>query len=296
MTKRSRTLIPLVWAAIGVACGSEKVIVPEPRPPTITLAVTPSEVGMLQGESATIVATITRSSGFSGTVGLIVTGMPTGVAAVVTNVQTNGLVTTATVTFNASHSTDAGVYNLVVHGRGLGVTEATAAFALTVDPEPIFFDPGPEPIVPCPASGVCEQWAASATASSEYTENAWGAKQATGRPNAPVCEDDGRAWASLESNGVDWLELVYEESVRPTEIRVYEVFGASSIVKVEVKDAGGTYYTVYTAQPTSQPCSRVLIVPVTGISATIKVVRMSVDQRALNTWNEIDAVKLIGER
>jgi hypothetical protein len=90
--------------------------------------------------------------------------------------------------------------------------------------------------------------------------------------------------------------LVYEDSVRPTEIRIHEVFGVSSIVKVEVKDAAGTYHTVYAAQPASQPCSRVLIVPVSGIPAMIKVVRLSVDQRTLNTWNEIDAVKLIGER
>jgi hypothetical protein len=32
------------------------------------------------------------------------------------------------------------------------------------------------------------------------------------------------------------------------------------------------------------------------ISAMVKVVRVSLDQRVLNAWSEIDAVKLIGHR
>ena len=285
MTKRFSTPILLVCAAIGVACGSEKPFEPQRTPVFTTLEVTPTGASILQGGSATVAATLTRSGAFTGTVNLTVTGVPTGVDAVVSNVQSTGLVTTATITLSVSGSTIPGAYSVVVHGTGTGVTEATAAFALTV-----------EPIVSCPASGVCEQWAVSATASSEYTTTAWSANQATGQPNSAGCEDDGRAWASLESNGVDWLELVYGESVRPTEIRIHEVFGLSSIVKVEVKDAAGTYHTVYTAQPRSQTCPRVLTIPVAGISAMVKVVRLSFDQRVLNDWNEIDAVKLIGQR
>jgi hypothetical protein len=213
-----------------------------------------------------------------------VTGVPTGVAVSVSNVQSAALVTTATVTLNVARFTIPGDYTLVVHGTDIGVAETTAAFALTVES-------------PCPVGGVCEQWAASATASSEYTSTDWSAKQATGEPDAggwDGCEDDPHAWASLESNGQDWLELVYDKSVRPTEIGIHEVFGVSSIVKVEVKDGAGTYYTVYTAHPGRQICPRVLTIPVTGISAMVNMVRLSFDQRGLNVWNEIDAVKLIG--
>jgi hypothetical protein len=287
MTKRFPTPILVVCTAIGVACGSETLFEPERKPVFATLEVTPAGASIFQGESATVGATLTRSGG-NGAVDLTVTGVPTGVAAVVSNVQSAGLVTTATITLDVSGSITPGTYDLVVHGIWIGVTEVRAAFALTVEREPIA-----EPIAPCPASGVCEQWAVSATASSEYTPSAWSASQATGLPDAAVCEDDGREWASVESNGVDWLELVYRESVRPTEIRIHEVFG-SSIVKVEVKDDAGTYYTVYTAQSATQPCSRILIIPIAGISAMVKVVRLSVDQRALNAWNEIDAVQLIG--
>jgi hypothetical protein len=38
----------------------------------------------------------------------------------------------------------------------------------------------------------------------------------------------------------------------------------------------------------------VLSIPITGISATVNVVRISVDQRTRHNWKEIDAVKLIG--
>jgi hypothetical protein len=285
MTKRYHLPILLACAAIGVACGSEKLFEP---PVLTTIEFTPAGASILQGGSVTVGVTLRRSGGFTGGVNLTVTDRPTGVAAVVSKVQTTGSEATATLTLNVSGSTIPRYYTLTVHASGTGVTEATKAFALTVKPS-----------ASCPASGgVCEQWAESATASSEYTSTEWSANQATGEPNAGTCNEDGNpnSWASLQSNGVNWLELVYHETVRPTEIHIYEGLGASSIVKVEVKDGAGTYHTVYTAQPEYQACPRVFTIPVTGISAMVKVVRLSFDQRALINWDEIDAVKLIGDR
>jgi hypothetical protein len=77
---------------------------------------------------------------------------------------------------------------------------------------------------------VCAQWARSAGASSEYSPGDWSASAAIGIPNVNGCADDVRAWASIEPNGVDWLELSYEKPVIPTEINVYENYGVSSIV------------------------------------------------------------------
>lgn len=284
MTKRFSTPILLVCAALGVACGSEDIVEPNRTPIFTTLEVSPAGATILQGGSSTVGATLRRSGRFTGTVNLAVTGAPIGVTVAFSNVESTSFVTTATVTLNVGASTIPGVYSLAVHGTAIGLTDATAAFTLTV-----------EPIAPCSGGGICEQWAVSATTSSEYSANGWSANQATGWPNATPCEDDARAWASLQSNGVDWLELVYPDSVRPTEIRIHEVFGVSSIVKVEVKDGAGNYHTVHTAQPGSQACPRILTIPVTGISAMVRVVRLSFDQRALNQWNEIDAVKLIGQ-
>ena len=280
MTKRCPLAILVVCAAIGVACGSEKLFEP---PVLTTFEVTPTAASILQGGSVNVAVTLRRTGGFTGAVNLTVTDLPTGVAAVVSNVQSTGSIATATLTLNVSGSTIPRDYTLTVHASGTGLTEATKAFALTVKPS-----------ASCPAAGVCEQWAASATASSEHSATRFSANQATGQPNVARCdEDEGdpEAWAPLESNGVHWLELVYDQSVRPTEIHIYEVLGASSIVKVEVKDGAGTYHTVYSAQAEIQTCPRVLTISAAGISAMVKVVRLSFDH-----WAEIDAVKLIGDR
>lgn len=257
------------------------------KPGPITLVILPASSSIAQGGSSTVAAMLTRSDDFTGTVSLTVTGAPTGVTALVSDLQTTGLVTTATVSINVGIATTRGSYVLVVHGTGTGGVNATATFMLIVTAPPA---------APCvPDDGPCEQWAASAFASSEYTPFDWSANQATGQPDFAGCEaNDVRAWASLDANGVDWLELAYVESVHPTEIRVYEVYGVSSIVKVEVMDEAGTYHTVHTAQPEFLTCPRVLSIPVSGISAKVKVVRVSIDQRTLNDWNEIDAVLLIG--
>ena len=142
------------------------------------------------------------------------------------------------------------------------------------------------------------QWASGAAASSQYYDTgSWAAAQATGAPNVANCNDEWRAWASLNPNGEEWLELTYDQPVRPTEIRIYEVYAPGSIVKVEVKESGGSYRQVYSATP--QPvgsCLRTLVIPITGVTEFISTVRISLDQRPIADWNEIDAVRLTGFR
>ena len=141
------------------------------------------------------------------------------------------------------------------------------------------------------------QWAVSATASSEYTSDDWSAAQATGLPDVTTCADEPHAWASAEANGVDWLELTYQEPVLPVEILIKEVWATGSIVKVEVRDLGGTYHVVHEATPTSVTgCLRDLTIPVNGVTDLVNVVRVTIDQRVRNDWNEIDAVRLSGYR
>ena len=283
MTTQSSTPILLVIAAFAVACAGDRAVEP---PVFTTLEVSPSDTKILQTASASVVATLTRSGGVAGAVDFTVVDLPAGVAAVVSNERTLGLVTAATISFNVSGSAVPGVYTLTLRGAQAGIKEATTTFKLTV-----------EQSVSCLAGGVvCEQWATGATASSEYTSTDWSANQATGPANSAACEDDGLAWASVNPDTQEWLQVTFEQSVRPTEIQIYEVFGVSSIVKVEVKDPAGAYYTVYTAEPASGPCPQILTIPVAGVSTAVNAVRLSFDQAKLNNWNEIDAVKLVGQR
>jgi hypothetical protein len=288
MIRLIRRGLVLLGTATAVGCSSgDGGTGPGTEEPGAVLVILPATGSIAQGGSSTVGVILTRRVAFTGTVSLTVTGAPTGVTALVSDVQTTGLVTTATVTISVGDATPRGSYGLVVHGTGTGGRDALATFVLVVTAPPA---------APCVLDGgPCEQWASSAIASSEYSLSDWSASQATGAPDFSGCDaSDVRAWASTEPNGVDWLELAYPESVHPIEIRVYEVYGVSAIVKVEVRDDAGFYHTVYTAEPESLTCPRELRIPVTDISAMVKVVRVSIDQRTLKDWNEIDAVLLIG--
>src|ERR1041385_6905109 len=108
------------------------------QPGSITLALASNSASIQQGSSAAVVGTLPRSGGFTGTVNLSVLGEPSGVTGVVSNIATNGTVTTATITINVDlGATVGGPTILTVHGTGTGVDEALATFALTITAAPV---------------------------------------------------------------------------------------------------------------------------------------------------------------
>jgi len=119
----------LLGTAAAVNCSSEGPDITEPG--SISLSLSETSATVEQGGSQTVTATLTRIGGFSGAVNLTITDTPSGVTATVSNVQTYGSVTTATVTILAVAAVP-GVYPLVVHGTGSGVGEVTQVFTLTV--------------------------------------------------------------------------------------------------------------------------------------------------------------------
>ena len=121
--------LALLGTAATVGCSSTQ--------PGASLAIAPTSASIVQGGSAAVIATVTRSGDLTETVYMTVTGTPGGVTAVVSNVQTTGAVTTATITITAdepSFPAAPGTYSLVVHATRTpnGETVATAAFPLTV--------------------------------------------------------------------------------------------------------------------------------------------------------------------
>ncbi|MDY7080119.1 MAG: hypothetical protein SXV54_24830 [Chloroflexota bacterium] len=140
-----------------------------------------------------------------------------------------------------------------------------------------------------------DQWAISATASSEYGNPGWAASQATGAPDTLECGDYQTAWASLASDGVAWLEVGYETPVIPGRINVYETHSPGFIVQVQVLDEFGYYHTVWEGEPApTDECPRVFSVPIIGIDVPVVAVRIHLDQSKGGDWNEIDAVELLG--
>ena len=139
------------------------------------------------------------------------------------------------------------------------------------------------------------QWGASATASSQYGDKDWAATQATGAPDTKACADKTSAWASSSATGVDWLEVTYDSPVTPTQINIHETYNPGSIVKVEVRDTNGSYHPVYTSSPSVvSECPRTLAVDVKNITTPVNAVRISLDQTTSPSWDEIDAVELVG--
>jgi hypothetical protein len=154
--------------------------------------------------------------------------------------------------------------------------------------------PSPTPVTS--ASGEIRQWAVSAIASSWYGGGeSWSPAQTTGEPNVTDCSDDARAWASSESSTVEWLELTYATPVNPTQVNIVQTYNPSYLVKVELIDAQGNYHEIYSGSGAAAgSCPFTLSVPVEDAGYQAVGVKITIDQTALEDWNEIDAVELVG--
>jgi hypothetical protein len=162
-----------------------------------------------------------------------------------------------------------------------------------------FFEPGAGAEEPGIGGAETRQWAISAEASSEYDNPDWAAIQATGAPDTFIdeCADLPTAWASLEPDTVEWLELGYDIPVIPTEVNIIQTHSPDQVVAVELIDTGGTYHTIYTGQPTNkwEECPYTLSISVEDAAYQAVGVRITIDQSVIDTtWNEIDAVELVG--
>ena len=141
------------------------------------------------------------------------------------------------------------------------------------------------------------QWATTASATSQYGDPSWAATQAIGAPNTLECGDQTSAWASSNAAEVATLTLGYNQAIVPTQINIYITYNPDAVSQVEVIEANGTRHSVYTGQPhlvNSPPCPYILTIDVTGITAPVNQVAITVDQQPTGSWNEIDAVQLVG--
>jgi hypothetical protein len=148
-------------------------------------------------------------------------------------------------------------------------------------------------------SGIMAQWASGAEATSQYGEESWSAQQATGEPNVFMCGDSSSAWASADSLEKAELTLEFDDPVNALAIRIHQTYYPGSITQVALIDAetGDVVPLPNSADsPLPEPCPRVFTVAVTGddLPETVDGIVISVDQSIGGSWNEIDAVELIG--
>ena len=148
-------------------------------------------------------------------------------------------------------------------------------------------------------SEVIRQWAIYAEASSEYTSTDWSAMQATGEPDVAECGDDRNAWASRYPDTEDYLILVYETPVNPTELTIYQSYNPSQVVEIQFIDVEGETWLLWYGEPEEVPyCPDVWThtIELDEVFYTNTVV-IFIDQSILGLgWAEIDAVELVGYR
>ncbi len=99
---------------------------------SITLSVVPSAATVLAGSQTAVVATVTRSGGFTGSVNVTVEGAPTGITASLSQSVLAGSVSITTITFAALTSVAAGSYSVTIRATGSGVSDATVTLPLSV--------------------------------------------------------------------------------------------------------------------------------------------------------------------
>lgn len=141
------------------------------------------------------------------------------------------------------------------------------------------------------------QWASSATASSQYGSDSWSAKQATGAPNTPECGDYGTAWASSSSTGKDDLTVTFDQAVIPANIHIHQTFNPGSIIRVELIEASTGNTIALDNSPDSSGkgnCPGIFSINVTDVETHVNGVTIYFDQTIGGSWNEIDAVELVG--
>ncbi len=176
--------------------------------------------------------------------------------------------------------------------------EAAVDATPTTEPAVVLPTEAAETIVADTQGQEIRQWAASARASSQYSDSDWSARQAVGEPDVEDCGDNGHAWASQKPDGIDWIELTYPTPVTPTEINIYQSYNPSQVYEVDMIDTNGDVYIMWAGEPEKvSNCPDLMTISVELDEVLlVQKIKILVDQSVLKSgWGEIDAVELVGK-
>jgi len=134
-TRYVHTLLSFVLAAAVTACSSDDVNPTDPGgntpTPDFTIALSSATLAVNQGASGSVTVNLTRTGGFTGAVAVTVQGLPANVTSAGLSIPAGA--TSGTLAVSAAAAAAAGATNLTVRATGAGVSEKTAALALTVN-------------------------------------------------------------------------------------------------------------------------------------------------------------------
>ncbi|OGR26631.1 MAG: hypothetical protein A2139_02590 [Desulfobacca sp. RBG_16_60_12] len=147
-------------------------------------------------------------------------------------------------------------------------------------------------------AGVIDQWANSVIDySSQYDSGAWSAAQALGAPDTFDYGDIVTAWAPEPDNGtLEYITLGYSTPVYASSITIRETCGNGFVYRVDILDQSNVLHTVWTGTDPSLPGNPAdFLVSFAETPFLVTGVKIYTDtNHDLDTWEEIDAVQLLG--
>ncbi|MGM9483380.1 PEP-CTERM sorting domain-containing protein [Roseateles sp. NT4] len=143
-----------------------------------------------------------------------------------------------------------------------------------------------------------DEWASSVLGfSTQWGTGTWAAAQALGAPDTFAYGDIGTAWAAAPKNGsLEFLSLGFATPTYSTGAVVRETYGNGFVYQVDAIDAQGGLHTVWTGTDTSVAGAPVDF-SLSWNQTAFKTVGLKIyvnGDHDLNAWEEIDAVRLVG--
>ena len=130
--------------------------------------------------------------------------------------------------------------------------------------------------------------------SSQYSAAGWSALHALGMPNVVGLVDDANAWAPLEQNGgIEFIEVGFPSAQPVATVDIVQSFNPGAIQSIELITSNGRRVQVFSGEMGGESLPRFQL----NLACTdydVSAVRVTLDTRTVDGWNEIDAIGLTG--
>jgi hypothetical protein len=135
--------------------------------------------------------------------------------------------------------------------------------------------------------------------SSEYVPSAasWNAIQVLGAPNTFTHGDHGTAWApAIQNNSFEWISVGFDTAVYANGATIRETYNNGFVYRIDAIDTLGDLHTVWSGTDTSVPgVAFDFTVAWASTSYLVNGLKVYVDTRHTSGWEEIDAIRLLGD-
>ena len=146
------------------------------------------------------------------------------------------------------------------------------------------------------------QWASAVKVSSTFGEEPGQEASSVNAATNLVGKPDGKTWTNNNQNmGMDWVEATFAKPVHATEFRAVlrRGKGAEAVSKLELQDADGKWYTLWSGispDKADERGERTWVVrkfPATAYA--VKAAKLTIANNLENGYKEVDAVQLVGK-